>query len=663
MHKSPHTFTIHRMMQGKQKHIALLPHELQNQIAAGEVVERPSSVVKELVENSLDAGALSVRVLLENGGQTRIRVQDDGIGIPSDELELAITRHATSKITAIEDLENIRSYGFRGEALPSIASVSNFTLTSAHKLSDGTLADAYEIHVNHGELLSVAPSVLHSGTIIEVRDLFEKVPARLKFLKTPATEFKRAQEWLVRLALAQPSVAFSLHSAEREVFAFPADQDVFTRLQCLWPPLITESLIPFSGFRHGIRAHGFTALPHVSQPRADRQYFYVNGRSVSDKRLTAAVREAYKGRLTTRDCPQIVLFVEVAPEDVDVNVHPAKSEVRFRDESSIFSAVFTAISESLNNHVHSRSMSSNEDIYSDSSCSYSNQNNTDNSHAIGFWGTLDIDSPVSKENKSKSAIGEWQVQTTENANSQDCLHESARISYSLGGRDFTREDTEMAEIAQLPNDTPSINSLPDNCCVAPFVQSSVENCSRGVSITSYRYLGQVADTYLILVDEADNLFLLDQHAAHERILFSKFIGQSISATSQLLSFPLSLSLHTAEQSRFFAVRDTLEKMGFVLRLSGKELEVSALPTMLSRKDAQAVLKDILAGCKDDLTALYASMSCKAAIKAGQKLTPDEAAGLIAQWLETPDKEHCPHGRPCFLRFDASALEKMFKRKA
>ncbi|MDR2668540.1 MAG: DNA mismatch repair endonuclease MutL, partial [Desulfovibrio sp.] len=363
----------------RHRSIRLLPEVLRNQIAAGEVIDRPASVLKELVENSLDSGASEISVSLQEGGISLVAVRDNGSGIPADELKAAVTRHATSKVTGFHDLLNVASYGFRGEALASIGSVSDMLLESAYRgnhrpgrnsedasgISRGehsrpdvseedsaTRACGACIRVRHGVISDPAPSAVVEGTNIEVRDLFANVPARLKFLKNPATELKRCRELLLRPALAHLDTTFSLHlsgtgSRGRELLRLPAGLSLQDRLMLIWPPQIVENLRPFAGEHNGIRAHGLMSPPHNSQVRGDRILLYVNGRPVANRIVFQAVREAYKGRLTTREYPQVLLFLEPEHGDVDVNVHPAKTEVRFREERAVFSAVVNILGSSV----------------------------------------------------------------------------------------------------------------------------------------------------------------------------------------------------------------------------------------------------------------------------------------------------------------------------
>lgn len=663
-------------MSTQRRPIRLLPPELRNQIAAGEVVERPASVVKELVENSLDAGAGTVHITLENGGQGLIRVQDDGSGIPADELELAVTRHATSKIGSLQELMTIASYGFRGEALPSIASVSRCSIISAWsgeetgQESSGPIA--HRVNVEHGHVVHTGPAALPKGTVIEVRDLFSNIPARLKFLKTPATEFKRAQEWLTRLALARPEVGFTLLSGTREALRLPAGQTLRQRLAELWPPLIMEALRPFDHERHGMRVHGLAALPRVSQPRPDRMLFYVNGRAVNDKTLVSAVREAYKGRLTTRDHPQIVLFLDIDPQEVDVNVHPAKSEVRFRDGSSVFSCVRRGVLEALESlgmATGNEDMDGGDSFYEGSPAATTRPAQHAPPRPQGFWGTLDSEGilstqkagrpenvPVQTEIFAAEEGDIWERTTPpaaglrETAQSYSTVADTAPegVPPAMSGADSTAA-------ASTPPLAPTPASIPGDASAYP----TQPNPSAG----GFEYLGQVAATYLVLRDAQGALALLDQHAAHERILYARMQRGGLAGTGQRQVLPLELPLHTAEKERAFALRPTLEALGFELEMDSATLRATSLPPLLDRSAATTFLREALAGRRDDLSALFISMSCKSAIKAGQQLTPDEAAGLLAQWAQTPEREYCPHGRPCILRWDAHDLEKLFKRKA
>lgn len=684
------------------RHIRLLPASLRNQIAAGEVVERPASVLKELVENSLDAGAHTVDARLDDGGQRLVRVQDDGAGIPADELELSVTRHATSKIADFDDLSRVLSYGFRGEALPSIASVSRLRVVSAVAGHE-----AHSLEVEHGRLVSSSPAALHRGTVVEVRDLFATVPARLKFLKSPATEFRRAQDWLARLALARLDVAFSLSSGEREALRFLRGQSLADRLGRLWPGDMVAQLLPFDATRHGIRCHGLAAPSGMRQQRADRVLLYVNGRAVTDKRLFAAVREAYKGRLLSREYPLAALFVELDPAEVDVNVHPAKLEVRFRDESAVFSAALHALRGALDSAVFRVPGEIPQEGVTDATPDTGTAATDDPAtrepqRPRGFWGSLDAD-PVLPDrwpaHKTGHETGCGAGQWTSTAGMPPGVREAGpalpgeassgsapamplrtaglarecAAGYAPqattppdcapglmdGGAQTVAPDTVSPDTASPEADAARDNGASPETALPP-VRSG--NTREPLGISGYSYLGQVADTYLVLRDAQGALLLVDQHAAHERVIFARLSRASHAATGQLLALPLELRLDPAERERLQEVRERLEGLGFALECDGATLLARAIPPRLSRQEARDFLREALSGCRDDLDAMLISLACKSAIKAGQQLTDDEAAGLVTQWLTTPEAANCPHGRPCVLRWDAAALERLFKRR-
>ena len=635
--------------------IQVLPSELCNQIAAGEVVERPASVVKELVENSLDAWATRVDVQLENGGQGLIRVQDNGSGVLPDELSLAVLRHATSKIRKVTDLDSIHSYGFRGEALPSIASVSDFSMASAVRGENGSVVSSV-IRVSFGARSGVEPSSLHQGTVVEVRDLFSNVPARLKFLKSPATEVKRCLEWLERQALARTDVAFSLMSDGRTLLQCLPGETLAARLARMWPPQVVEALAPFDAERSGLAAR-----PDVSQPHGSRILIFVNGRSVTDKRVYGAVRQAYEGRITSRDYPQAVVFVELDPAEVDVNVHPAKSEVRFRDESAVYAAVLTAVRSSL--QTPSGELDAGCGVKDGASPEVTPPSAGKKEEAspvlaesrpMGFWGAADspLRRPLPAEKESEGD-GEWTV---------------ARPHPVPDSRGMTQPapfpEPGLREPAPSGEDAPSFREeeKTEPRPTPPVPENLLREVPEPAPSRGLEYLGQVAGTYLVFRDASDALVILDQHAVHERILFSRFSEKGWHGASQGLALPLVLELHPAEAGRWRDVKEMLEGLGYRGTLCGGTLTVDGIPALLDRAGAQDFLRECLAGLKDDFRARFATMACRSAIKGGQRLTRDEAMNLVSQWLATPDRDYCPHGRPTVLRRDAAALEKLFKRR-
>ncbi|MBQ8664979.1 MAG: DNA mismatch repair endonuclease MutL [Mailhella sp.] len=669
--------------------IRLLPPELSNQIAAGEVVERPSSVVKELVENSLDAGATQIEAVIENGGQTLIRVTDNGRGVDADQLELAVTRHATSKIAELGDLMNISSYGFRGEALPSIASVSRFRMVSAPQLADGSTGEASSIDVLYGVMKGVAPAALNRGTVVEVAELFSNIPARLKFLKSPATEQKKTQELFTRLALARTDVSFTLKAGSRELVRFDAGQTLARRLAILWPPSIVDALRPFDVTMGGMHLYGLTSDPRSSQPRADRMLFYVNGRAVNDRLLMKAVRQVYQGRLTSRDYPQTVLFLDLPAHDVDVNVHPAKNEIRFRDEQGVFAAVLRAVGAALttvplaSERFAERTVSS----FSASDTARDTVTSTDEQRTsqplprpvakpLGFWGEADAVRIMKKPQPTIPAPAFDEADRfdpTEAAVPQTFLREETSTEKDFfGDLALSEESTrQLQTFEEVPPRQRAPEPLPLPPASPAFEEEKLASSALGdktsvppeVSpLNDFRYMGQVARTYLVFSQHDDTLLILDQHAMHERIFYEKFRNGGSRGTAQPLLVPLEMDLHPAESARLLEIQDNLTRLGFETVSRGSRCLIQSIPPEMDRAEALDFMREVLSGRVDDLNSVWIHHACATAIRAGQSLTREDALNLVRQWLQTEEPDFCPHGRPCAVTLEKGDLERLFKRK-
>lgn len=615
-----------------------------NQIAAGEVVERPASVLKELLENSLDAGAASVSVTIEQGGQGLVEVQDDGWGMDPAEMELALTRHATSKVADIRELSTIASFGFRGEALPSIASVSRLTMVSVPQGAD----EGHVLEVEHGRILSRGPAAMRAGTRISVRDLFLNVPARLKFLKTQATESRRCQEAFFRLALTRLDARLSLVSGGREIYAFEAGEGLAARLARAWPPALTEGLAPFDFTRDGVRAHGVAGDPRAAQGRGDRILLYVNRRPVQDKTLLAAVREAYSGRLLSREYPQAVVFVEMPPEMVDVNVHPAKSEVRFRGERAVFSAVRRGVLSALEGAA---TPTRPQDAPGDGGFrdeAYPARNAAGRNPLGAAGGTAGYDRAP---RPGFDTYHEFKRMTEAPAAPADLPLDLRPAARSAGHAGMAGGSPAGAERLRSPAPGQGPAMEPERPATIPD--------ERGPQT----YLGQLGRTYLILRGEDGTLSLVDQHAAHERVLFHALERGGRRGDSQPLAVPLAMALHPAEAERLREVGDGLRDLGFDLRTPSPDaLAVHAIPALLSAPRARDYLRAAVSGQAKSVRDLWALMSCKAAIKAGQILARDEALALLSAWRDTPERDYCPHGRPVRVSWTQADLEKLFKRR-
>ncbi|WP_243367407.1 DNA mismatch repair endonuclease MutL [Fundidesulfovibrio soli] len=657
--------------------IRVLPPKLQNQIAAGEVVERPSSVVKELVENSLDAGADRVQVTLEGGGVGLILIQDNGRGMDQGELRLALTRHATSKLVQVEDLESIATFGFRGEALPSIASVSRLRLASKSEDSP----DAGFMDVHYGDFREEGPTAMTRGTRVEVRDLFANVPARLKFLKSQATELKRCQEVLERVALVRLDVAFKLTVGERTVLRFVAGQNLLSRLQAVWPPAVTQALTPVEGELHGSRVAGFAGLPHAGQARPDRLLFYVNNRPVQDRVLLRAVRDAYKGRMLSREYPVAVLFIETPPGEVDVNVHPAKTEVRFRDEKLAFSLVRQAVARALDLGAPSAPMTRVLDHQGPSLADAGPEELDLGAAAAPPREDFAPQAPsgpkyatyrqyLSEVAREESDGGEaWpRPGRTEGRRTDESWRDDAAPGHAMSA---SREPGEGGEVRFRPSGAQSLRDREARYAAdtdgpsfaRPDRREPRPAARAGGKAAGLEYLGQIAGTYLILRMPGEGLAVLDQHAAHERVLYSRMRESQSKGQSQALAIPFELSLHPAEERKITALWSELTALGFQLE-GGRPgvVAVRGIPPLLSTGQAKDFLKELVAGQARKMEDLWAMICCKASIKAGDALAPDEALALVREWAAAPDRDYCPHGRPVVVTWDKAALEKLFKRR-
>lgn len=576
--------------------IKILPSGLQNQIAAGEVVERPASVVKELMENSLDAGASNVQVYLENGGQNLIKIIDDGSGLDRDDIPLALTRHATSKISSMEELSRISSFGFRGEALPSIASISRLTISSCPADKN----EGFYLKLSFGELTEQGPAAMTPGTRVKVENILANIPARLKFLKTRATENKKCVDSFIRRCLADLNTDFELFSESRSQYRFLANQSLLKRLEVIWPEQVCENLQEFSGQHLDMSVHGLASNPKSTQPRGDRLLFYVNNRPVNDRMLLSAVRQAYKGRLLSREYPQAVIFIDLPPESVDVNVHPAKNEVRFRNEKEVFSLVVRALS----------------------SCAETNIYQSARPESISEKFPEKVHDAVSS------------YETTEQANL------FTRLKEKQTGLDFTQPPEEY--------------SLP---------RKAVQPGNKPISSKGLTYLGQAEKSYLLFLKNDSTLLIVDQHAAHERVMFQRIKKGFNKTVIKRLVLPEKMTLHASELEQIQTIWKELKNMGFILEINpDNKLTVSGIPDFLSPAEAMQSLKDILTRKIKNLDQIFIAMACRTSIKSGTSLTPDEALGLMEKLMACENNQFCPHGRPISRQLDHIELQKMFKRK-
>jgi len=591
------------------RRIRILPDSLVNQIAAGEVVERPASVVKELVENALDADATRISIAIRNGGKTEIRVADDGCGMSRDDALLSLDRHATSKLDERDDLTAIRTLGFRGEALPSIASVSRFTMETAESGAEGT-----RLSVTAGRISDVAACARRRGTTVVVRSLFHNVPARAKFLRSSAAEARAVSEVVTTLALAHPGVAFDLESNGKELLSVEPTADLRVRVAALWGEEYAGELIPVSAVTEAVRVDGLVQRPRSATPGGRRAYLYVNGRSFADRALLRAADRAYVTTIAPGCRPALFLFLHVAPERVDVNVHPTKAEVRFREHAAVEAAVEEAVRATL------RTLES--------------------SPTLGRTGRVAetrpprVPTPVpGAEELAPRGRGE--------AAPQMSLFVAPAVDPAAG--EASGEDSSQA--GPLENDPGAVRPM----------------------------LWQIHNTYL-LAETRSGLIIVDQHSAHERVLYEEIMASFDAGDreSQRLLFPLTLRLTPAELALVEELSGLLTRIGFEIEpFGGNTIIVHAVPQPHPYFDAERCLREMIAELTDGSPLVDAArnqhqrlaltFACKGAIKAGQRLSQTEMSELFDRLFATELPYHDIHGRPTIIQLPLAEIHNRFRR--
>jgi DNA mismatch repair protein MutL len=596
--------------------IVVLPETLTHQIAAGEVVERPASIVKELLENALDAGATEVGVELEKGGCQSIRITDNGEGIAREDVPLAFARYATSKIGTFEEIYRVQSFGFRGEALPSIASISRVEMVTRQASSPaGT-----RILIEGGQVQEISDAGCPVGTSILVSRIFDPVPVRRKFLKSGTTEQGACLDAVTRLALVQGGVRIRVSASTRPLLNVPAARDLSERIALILGRDFRDQLVPVAGEGDGVKLGGFVSRPEFTRSGTAQMYLYVNGRFVKDYLLNHAVMTAYRRLIEPRRHPAVILTLDVAPGDVDVNVHPAKLEVRFRNPRGVYALIVETLSA-----------------------------------AIGAGSPPgQVELPAGTPGMRPPAYA-------------DRIEEALKRYRVFAGPEKLRFGGPSVVPRQAPAPVPSP--------VREEIPPEEESPGEGGSFSNLLYLGQVAGTYLVLTG-GEGLVLVDQHAAHERILFEKLRRESAGGggkgIGQRLLLPEVVSLPPGDCAFLKESAPILEEAGLEVEpFGGDSIVVKAVPAFLSQTEARMLILDLLADCRESDRGLplverrekiLTALACRGAVKANRRLSAPETAALCRDLDALPHAATCPHGRPIAISISRIDLEKMFKRR-
>jgi DNA mismatch repair protein MutL len=616
-----------------------LPDGLINRIAAGEVVERPASAVKELVENSLDAGAGQIDVTLRDGGRALILVADDGHGMGPEELQLAIDRHCTSKLDG-DDLVNIGALGFRGEALPSIGAVSRLTVASRARGADA----AWQIRVEAGEAGPVEPARLPKGTRVEVRDLFYATPARLKFLKQPKTELGHVQDTLQRLAMAHPHVGFTLTDGDRQVLRYAPAQgdDLFdarlTRLSAVMGKSFADNAMAIAAEREGLRLTGYAGLPTLNKANAQSQFLFVNGRPVKDRLLQGALRGAYQDVLARDRHPMAALFLELPAAAVDVNVHPAKAEVRFREPGLVRGLIVSAIRHQLAEAGHRASGSVAE-------------------QALGAF--RPEGAPAALHGGGRA--GAYAYTQGRGAGGWKGTYGTSQPAYASPGM------REAADAYHAP--LPEMDAGPSARADTPASEPEPPAADHPLGAAR----AQLHENYIV-AQTGRGLVLVDQHAAHERLVYERMKAELAErgVVRQGLLIPEVIELEDRVAQRVADRAAELQRLGLTIEaFGGGALVVREVPALLGEVDVQGLVRDLAEeleerddtlSLEDRLHSVVSRMACHGSVRSGRRLTVDEMNALLRQMEATPKSGQCNHGRPTYIELGLADIEKLFGRR-
>ena len=624
--------------------IKVLPDYLANQIAAGEVIERPASVIKELLENCIDADAENITVIAENGGIDRISITDDGCGIAKEDLLNALKRHATSKIQETEDLFSINSFGFRGEALPSIASISKFTLTSRTQEDE----NAWAVETQGAREFDLKPASHQKGTTVQVCDLFFNTPARRKFLKSTRSEQSAIQDVVVRTAIANPTVSFKLILDGVEKVNFSRTngdelEDYLPRLGQLLGKDFVKSAVAVEGVRDRMQIFGYTTLPTHNLGTNTKQYMFVNGRPVKDRLMLAALKQAYHDRLAKNRHPICVLFVDLPPRHIDVNVHPAKAEIRFKNDREVFSLIYNSVKNILDEHSKETTSSA-------------------TTEALGYF------KPQTEVRPQPEFIANdlWQA----SANAQADSGSMQTLSETKPGNQFTIIQPSQSQVQE---------SISFQAPVTPAPSAHVIDEEKQI-LSKQDYLNyplgaavaQVHNTFIV-AQTTDGLILVDQHAGHERMVYEKLKSQIMTKQVEIQSLliPEIVEMSEYDVDQIMQAQTELERFGLEIESFGPTaIAVRGTPALMGKMSTKELVLDLVEDLKDmkgpeSLTAklehILATMACHGSIRSGRKMTVEDMNALLRQMEQVPNSAQCNHGRPTYVKISLADMEKLFDR--